>query len=65
VLSDEADVVYLCSDYWNPELERAIAYDDPEIGIEWPVGDVVPSERDAAAPSLREAADELRRAYAR
>jgi dTDP-4-dehydrorhamnose 3,5-epimerase len=65
VLSDEADVVYLCSAYWDPRLERAIAYDDPEIGIEWPLEDVAPSARDAAAPSLGEVADELRRAYAR
>jgi dTDP-4-dehydrorhamnose 3,5-epimerase len=65
VLSDQADVVYLCSAYWDPELEQAIAYDDPEIGIEWPLDHVAPSARDAAAPSLREVADELRRAYAR
>jgi dTDP-4-dehydrorhamnose 3,5-epimerase len=65
VLSDEADVVYLCSAYWDPRMERAIAYDDPEIAIEWPVSEVAPSERDAAAPSLREVADDLRRAYAR
>jgi dTDP-4-dehydrorhamnose 3,5-epimerase len=61
VLSQEADVVYLCSDYWNPDLERAIAHDDPEIGIEWPSGlDLQPSARDAAAPRLSEVVAEVR-----
>ena len=55
VLSEEADVVYLCSDYYDPQTERAIAYDDPEIGVQWPPGDHRVSARDAAAPPLREA----------
>jgi dTDP-4-dehydrorhamnose 3,5-epimerase len=60
VLSDEADVVYKQSGYYDPELERGIRYDDPDVGIEWPPGlELVPSERDAVAPLLRELADEL------
>jgi dTDP-4-dehydrorhamnose 3,5-epimerase len=60
-LSDLADVVYRQSGYYAPELERTIAYDDPELAIEWPAGiDFVVSERDANARSLREQADELR-----
>jgi dTDP-4-dehydrorhamnose 3,5-epimerase len=59
-LSESADVVYMQSGYYAPELERTIAYDDPELAIEWPSGiDFVLSERDAAAPSLREQANEL------
>jgi dTDP-4-dehydrorhamnose 3,5-epimerase len=60
VLSEHADVVYKNSAYFDPELDRGIAYDDPEIGIEWPAQiELVPSERDASAPRLSEIADEL------
>lgn len=65
VLSDEADVVYLCSAYYDPGIDRAIAYDDPEIGIEWPVeGGLTPSPRDASAPRLAEVEGELRAVFA-
>ena len=42
-------------------VERGIRYDDPEVGIEWPlpVQELIPSERDATAPTLSEVADEL------
>jgi dTDP-4-dehydrorhamnose 3,5-epimerase len=60
VLSDEADVVYKTSAYYAPELERGFAYDDPEVGIEWPGGfELSPSARDAAAPALAEIAASL------
>jgi dTDP-4-dehydrorhamnose 3,5-epimerase len=60
VLSETADVVYKCSNYYVPELERGIAYDDPDIGIRWPDDiELVVSERDASAPRLRDVADEL------
>ncbi len=59
VLSESADLIYKCSSYYDPELERAIAYDDPELGIEWPALDLVVSERDRAAPRLAEIADDL------
>ena len=61
VLSDVADVLYKQSAYYDPALERGIAWDDPEIGIEWPLpaDELIVSERDAAAPRLREIADEL------
>ena len=54
VLGDEADLVYLLSDYYDPERERCVAWDDPEIGIEWPIADPVLSERDRNAPGLAE-----------
>ena len=56
VLTDEADVAYRLSDYYDPESERAVAWDDPEIGIEWPISDPILSERDRAAPRLAELA---------
>ena len=55
VLSAEADVIYRLSSYYDPELETGIAWDDPEIGIEWPVSDPVLSGRDRSAPTLAEA----------
>jgi dTDP-4-dehydrorhamnose 3,5-epimerase len=61
VLSDVADVVYKQSAYYDPELERTIAWNDPELDIAWPLpaAELTVSERDAAAPRLSEIADEL------
>jgi dTDP-4-dehydrorhamnose 3,5-epimerase len=59
VLSDVADVVYKCSSYYDPSVERGIRYDDPDVGIEWPDIELAPSQRDAEAPLLRDVADEL------
>jgi dTDP-4-dehydrorhamnose 3,5-epimerase len=59
-LSDEVDVLYKQSDYYSPETDRGIRYDDPDVGIEWPAGmELTPSERDARSPLLRDVADEL------
>ena len=62
-----ADVMYKQSGYYAGETERGIAFDDPEVGIEWPVpeADRQFSERDATAPRLREIADALPFTYAR
>jgi dTDP-4-dehydrorhamnose 3,5-epimerase len=59
VLSDVADVHYKLSSLYDPETEAGIAWDDPEIGVEWPVADPQISERDRNAPRLAEIADEL------
>jgi dTDP-4-dehydrorhamnose 3,5-epimerase len=66
VLSEVADVIYKQSNYYSGEVERGIAYDDPELGIEWPLPteELFPSERDAAAPTLAEVRDELPFEYA-
>jgi dTDP-4-dehydrorhamnose 3,5-epimerase len=66
VLSEVADAIYKQSNYYADETERGIAYDDPEVGIEWPLptGELVPSERDAGAPRLSEIADSLPFEYA-
>lgn len=57
VTSEVADVVYKCTDFYDPGDARSIRWDDPRIGIDWPVTgeDVVVSERDAGAVTLREA----------
>jgi dTDP-4-dehydrorhamnose 3,5-epimerase len=61
VLSDVADVLYKQTAYYDPAVERGIAWDDPEIGIEWPLplAELILSERDKQAPRLSEVAAEL------
>jgi dTDP-4-dehydrorhamnose 3,5-epimerase len=55
VLSELADVVYKTSAYYDPQAEGGFRYNDPEVGIEWPLeGDPVVSDRDRAAPTLAE-----------
>ncbi|HML07060.1 MAG TPA: dTDP-4-dehydrorhamnose 3,5-epimerase [Xanthobacteraceae bacterium] len=55
VLSDSADFLYKCTDYYAPEYERCIAWNDPAIGIEWPIGQPTLSARDRAGKLLRDA----------
>jgi dTDP-4-dehydrorhamnose 3,5-epimerase len=61
VLSDVADVIYKQSGYYADETERGIAFDDPDVGIEWPipVDQLQASARDTSAPRLKDVADEL------
>jgi dTDP-4-dehydrorhamnose 3,5-epimerase len=61
VLSEVADVLYKQTAYYDPQLERGIAWNDPDVGIEWPVpqDELTVSERDAAAPLLRDIAVEV------
>jgi dTDP-4-dehydrorhamnose 3,5-epimerase len=60
VLSDVVDVMYKQTNYYNDDLERGIAYNDPDVGIAWPEGiELQPSKRDAEAPLLRDIQDEL------
>src|SRR3954454_21939142 len=54
VLSEVADVVYKVSTYYDPATEAGFRYDDPDVGIEWPAGELRPSQRDATAPTLAE-----------
>ncbi len=64
VVSDVADVLYKQTAYYDPAVERGIAWDDPDVAIRWPEGvEPIVSARDAAAPALREVADELPFAY--
>jgi len=59
VLSEVADVVYRCSSYYDPAVERGFAWDDPDVAIAWPDMPVEVSARDAAAPRLAEIAGDL------
>ena len=54
VLSDVADVVYLCSDYYDAARESGFSFDDPDVGIRWPELELTVSERDRQAPALAE-----------
>ena len=59
VLSEVADVSYLVSSVYDPATEAGIAWDDPEVGVDWPLDDPQVSQRDATARRLAEVAGEL------
>ena len=50
----ETEIIYKCSDYYAQETEGSLAWDDPQVGIDWGLGDMSPvlSKKDANAPSL-------------
>ncbi len=59
VLSEEAHVEYKCTELYEPGDELAIAWNDPDLAIAWPVADPLVSPKDAAAPRLREVLERL------
>jgi dTDP-4-dehydrorhamnose 3,5-epimerase len=59
VLSEVADVCYQVSSLYDPATEAGIAWDDPEVGVDWQVAEPLLSERDKTAPHLAEIADSL------
>ncbi len=54
-LEDGSDLVYKCTTLYDPAADRAILWNDPAIGIEWPIASPVLSAKDAIAPRLAEA----------
>lgn len=54
VTSDIADFSYKCTEYYHPEDEAAIRWNDPDIGITWPVAAPLLSAKDEAAPLLKD-----------
>ncbi|MCB9883794.1 MAG: dTDP-4-dehydrorhamnose 3,5-epimerase [Planctomycetes bacterium] len=54
VTSDVADVSYKCSWVYVPETEAGIMWNDPDVGVEWPVANPLLSNRDQGNPTLRE-----------
>lgn len=56
VTSESADFMYKCTDYYSPQSERSILWNDPDLAIPWPVSAPLLSSKDARAPSIREAA---------
>ena len=60
VLSEEAEFAYKCDDVYHPEDEGGIAWNDQQIGIDWPeVGEITLSEKDKHHPSLAESGMEF------
>ena len=60
MLSESADVLYDQSAFYDPELDAGFAWDDPEVGIEWPADlDLTCSPKDGEAPLLSEIRDSL------
>ena len=54
VLEDSTDLVYKCTDYYDPEDQVAINWEDPAIGIKWPIMPTNVNERDEKAPYLED-----------
>ncbi len=54
VLSEIADFEYKCTDYYDPSDEGSVIWNDPEIGIDWPISKPTLSHKDAEAPTLSE-----------
>ena len=55
VISDSAEVLYKTTQYWSPEFECSVAWNDPVIGVPWPVREPILSAKDRQAPSLVQA----------
>ena len=55
-MEPDSEIVYKCSDYYTPKLERSISWNDPEIKIDWPISNnPILSEKDAVASMLTDA----------
>ena len=54
VLSEYAIFEYKCTDFYSPQDELAIAWNDAELGVDWPVKEPILSKRDSAAPLLKD-----------
>jgi dTDP-4-dehydrorhamnose 3,5-epimerase len=59
VLSEVAQVEYKCTDFYAPNDEQSIVWNDPDIGIEWPIPSPLLSDKDRGAPRLAEIHDRL------
>jgi len=54
VISDSADFEYKCTEYYHPEDELCLKWDDPEVAIDWPINDPIISEKDKKGLSLKD-----------
>lgn len=53
-LTDNVEIMYKCDDFYAPETDSGIRFDDPDIGVDWGISDPILSEKDQNAPYLRE-----------
>lgn len=55
-LEPNTEVLYKVTDHWSPDVDRGVAWNDPALGIQWPVGsaDAILSEKDRSQPLLRD-----------
>lgn len=58
VISEECDFLYQVTDYYHPASEQGILWNDPDLGIEWPLSDVLLSQKDRENPRLADQARE-------
>jgi dTDP-4-dehydrorhamnose 3,5-epimerase len=59
VLSDSAEFLYKCTDFYHPGDEVGLIWNDAKIGVQWPIQDPLLSEKDAKLPTLAEVMDVL------
>ena len=59
ILSEVGEVEYKCTELYDPEDELGIAWNDPQVGIEWPLSEPLLSAKDKAAPRLADVLDRL------
>lgn len=62
-LSDDVVFAYRCTEFYYPDAEGVLLWNDPEIGIEWPTANPILAAKDAAAPPLRAVPEERLPAY--
>jgi len=55
VALEDSEIIYKCTEEYDPSLDRGIIWNDPEIGIEWPIKKPILSEKDARLPNLKDA----------
>ena len=55
VALEDAEIIYKCTEEYDPVLDRGIIWNDPDIGITWPITEPILSEKDAKLPRLKEA----------
>lgn len=59
VLSEMADFLYKCTDFYHPQDEYGIAWNDPDLAIDWPLAQPILSAKDTALPKLQDAKNQL------
>jgi dTDP-4-dehydrorhamnose 3,5-epimerase len=59
VTSDVAQVIYKCTDFYRPEADFSVAWNDPEFGIAWPIESPILSKKDRCAPRLEDVESQL------